>query len=91
MAKPHHSVFQLQTQAKLFAYFVDTIKTPKGVLIVSTTGVEPARPYGHIPLKDARLPIPPRGHLFRLRNFKDFLRFCKFSIIQLDVTYEIFR
>ncbi len=29
---------------------------------VGPTGVEPARPYGHMPLKHARLPIPPRAH-----------------------------
>ena len=28
---------------------------------VGPTGVEPARPYGHMPLKHARLPIPPRA------------------------------
>ena len=28
-----------------------------------TTGVEPARPKEHYPLKVARLPIPPRGPL----------------------------
>jgi hypothetical protein len=28
---------------------------------VTTTGVEPAHPKGHYPLKVARLPIPPRG------------------------------
>ena len=26
------------------------------------TGIEPARPLGHTPLKRARLPIPPPGH-----------------------------
>jgi hypothetical protein len=62
----HLSVFQIQTKAKLFAFFVyKTKKYPFGYfLLVPTTGVEPARPYGHIPLKDARLPIPPRGHSF---------------------------
>ena len=30
---------------------------------VPTTGVEPARPYEHYPLKVACLPIPPRGPL----------------------------
>ena len=29
---------------------------------VGPTGVEPARPCGHMPLKHARLPIPPRAH-----------------------------
>ena len=28
---------------------------------VAETGVEPARPNGHMPLKHARLPIPPLG------------------------------
>ncbi len=28
---------------------------------VPTTGVEPARPFEHYPLKVACLPIPPRG------------------------------
>lgn len=28
---------------------------------MTTTGVEPAHPKGHYPLKVARLPIPPRG------------------------------
>lgn len=28
---------------------------------VGPTGVEPARPFGHMPLKHARLPIPPRA------------------------------
>jgi hypothetical protein len=45
---------RVQNQKYPFGYF----------LLVPTTGVEPARPYGHIPLKDARLPIPPRGHSF---------------------------
>ena len=30
---------------------------------VPLTGVEPARPLRHTPLKRARLPIPPQGHL----------------------------
>src|SRR5437016_3912502 len=30
--------------------------------LVRATGVEPARPCGHQPLKLARLPIPPRAH-----------------------------
>ncbi len=29
--------------------------------MVPRAGVEPARPYGHYPLKIARLPIPPPG------------------------------
>ena len=29
--------------------------------LVGPTGVEPARPCGHMPLKHARLPIPPRA------------------------------
>ena len=29
--------------------------------IVPGTGIEPARPKGHCPLKTARLPIPPPG------------------------------
>ena len=33
---------------------------------VSTTGVEPARANAHYPLKVARLPIPPRGHVYTL-------------------------
>jgi hypothetical protein len=39
---------------------------------VSTTGVEPARANAHYPLKVARLPIPPRRHMFlnsRLRHY----------------------
>jgi hypothetical protein len=34
-----------------------------GMTFVTTTGVEPAHPYGHYPLKVARLPIPPRGQM----------------------------
>ncbi len=30
-------------------------------VFVPTTGVEPARPFEHYPLKVACLPIPPRG------------------------------
>ncbi len=33
-----------------------------GSFFVPTTGVEPARPCEHYPLKVACLPIPPRGH-----------------------------
>ncbi len=43
---------------------------------VTTTGVEPAHPKGHYPLKVARLPIPPRGQftrhsLFICRNLEE--------------------
>jgi hypothetical protein len=31
---------------------------------VHTTGLEPARPFGHEPLKPARLPIPPCVPIF---------------------------
>ena len=37
----------------------DLVQNP----LVGPTGVEPARPFGHMPLKHARLPIPPRAHL----------------------------
>ena len=36
----------------------DLVQNP----LVGPTGVEPARPFGHMPLKHARLPIPPRAH-----------------------------
>lgn len=40
---------------------------PKHYLIfVHMTGLEPARPYGHIDLNDARLPIPPHMLIFFL-------------------------
>ncbi len=35
---------------------------PKVKTLVPETGVEPARPYGHMTLNHARLPIPPFGH-----------------------------
>lgn len=34
---------------------------------VPTTGVEPARPFEHYPLKVACLPIPPRGQVLGLK------------------------
>lgn len=43
---------------------------PKSNLFVPTTGVEPARPYEHYPLKVACLPIPPRGHTCSKLNGK---------------------
>ncbi len=36
-------------------------------IFVPTTGVEPARPCEHYPLKVACLPIPPRGPKIRLQ------------------------
>ena len=39
--------------------------TPVFVIIVSRTGIEPARAVAHYPLKVARLPIPPPRHYFQ--------------------------
>lgn len=34
------------------------------IQMVPKAGVEPARPFGHCPLKTARLPIPPLRQIF---------------------------
>ena len=34
---------------------------PLRIIAVPRTGIEPARPFGHRPLKTARLPISPPG------------------------------
>ncbi len=60
-----------------FAGECDLVQNP----LVGPTGVEPARPCGHMPLKHARLPIPPRAHGAGLRRpaLGFILPTCQFS------------
>ena len=41
--------------------------------VVPSAGLEPARPYGHLILSQARLPISPRGILFENQYITLFL------------------
>ena len=52
---------------QLMMYFLNRLKT------VPMTGLEPACPYEHHPLKVACLPISPHGHLFKELLLSEFL------------------
>ena len=57
-------------------------------MCVPGTGVEPARPYGHIPLKDARLPIPPPGQCcYCTKESKNNNKFIRLKILKKDLNY----